>query len=133
MKISLENTVGTFVIQAYAPGEIHVQRPFPNEAGERIAVCRRSIIITPERLIGDWAPQSFEELNAQHFDALEELAPEVVLVGTGTRLRLPSPPVLAPLVHLRAGFEVMDTGAACRTYNLLAGEGRRVAAALLIG
>ncbi|MGE0081286.1 MAG: Mth938-like domain-containing protein [Thiohalomonadaceae bacterium] len=133
MKVSLETTGGVFTILGYAPGEVRIQRPFPGEDGERVAVCRRSLIISPERLIGDWEPQSFEALTAHSFEPLEELAPEVVLVGTGARLRLPSPPVLAPLVHLRAGFEVMDTGAACRTYNLLVGEGRRVAAALLIG
>lgn len=133
MKISLDTTGGAFVIQGYAPGEVRVHRPSPDMNGDGIAVFRRSLIVTPERLVTDWAPQCFEELTAQHFDVLEELGAEIVLVGSGSRMRLPSPPVLVPLVHLRAGFEVMDTGAACRTYNLLVSEGRRVAAALLIG
>lgn len=132
MKVSLETTGGVFTIVGYAPGEIRIHRPFPDKDGEFLTVCHRSLIIAPERLIDDWKPQSFEALAAHSFEPLQELAPEVVLIGTGVRLRRPAPLLFAPLVHMGVGFEVMDTGAACRTYNLLAGEGRRVAAALLI-
>ncbi len=133
MKISLDQNSGAYVIHGYAPGEIRVRVPATETTVAGLTVCTRSLVITPEHLMDDWAPQSLDELAMEHLDMLEELAPEIVLIGSGPRMRLPSPHLLAPLVRLRAGFEVMDTGAACRTYNLLAGEGRRVAAALLIG
>jgi len=66
------------------------------------------------------------------FDALIEIAPEVVVFGSGARLRFPHPRLLAKLSQQRIGVETMDFGAACRTYNILMSEGRRVAAALLI-
>jgi len=133
MKISLDDSGDAYLIQGYAPGEIRVLRPACDAFGEGLAVCHASLIVSAARLITDWAPQHFDELATSHFEVLKEIDPEVLLIGTGPRLRLPSPPLLAPLVRLRAGFEVMDTPAACRTYNLLVGEGRRVAAALIIG
>jgi uncharacterized protein len=74
---------------------------------------------------------SFEALESGHFEWLCRHQPEIVLLGTGTRLRFPHPSLTRPLVESGIGFEVMDTGAACRTYNLLAAEGRKVLAAIL--
>lgn len=74
---------------------------------------------------------NFEALEVGHFEWLRQQQPEIILLGTGPRLRFPHPSLTRPLLESRIGLEVMDTGAACRTYNLLAGEGRKVLAAIL--
>ena len=79
-----------------------------------------------------WTTTSFEELQAHHFERLLALRPEVVIFGSGARLRFAPPALLRPLMEQRIGVETMDTGAACRTYNVLASEGRSVVAALLL-
>ncbi|MEN8216733.1 MAG: Mth938-like domain-containing protein [Pseudomonadota bacterium] len=89
-----------------------------------------SIIVMPEYL-SDWAVESFEMLEEAHFQALSALRPEVVLLGTGQKIRFPAPALLASLTNEGIGVEVMNTQAACRTYMILMAEGRAVAAALL--
>ena len=86
----------------------------------------------PGRLIDDWPPQCFEDLTPDHFALLTAHDVEILLFGSGSRLRWPAPSMLAMLLERRIGVEVMDTSAACRTYNILRADGRRVAAALLI-
>jgi len=93
-------------------------------------VYSHSIIVMPEYL-SDWAVESFETLDVEHFKRLRALRPEVVLLGTGQKIRFPAPFLLAPLTNEGIGVEVMDTRAACRTYMILMAEGRGVAAALL--
>src|SRR3954470_21056706 len=83
-----------------------------------------------ERL--DWQLSRFDDLAPEHFARVAELAPEVVIFGSGARIRFPRPAWLRPLVERRIGLETMDTAAACRTYNILAQEGRHVAVALLL-
>ena len=73
----------------------------------------------------------FEDLAEQHFSRLSGLGSEIILLGTGARLRFPHPSLTRPLIDARIGLEVMDTGAACRTYNILASEGRKVLAVIL--
>jgi uncharacterized protein len=89
-----------------------------------------SVIVLPERL-EPWAVAGFDALTEAHFAALAALAPEVVLLGTGSRLRFPSPRLTAALARAGIGLEVMDVQAACRTFNILAEEERHVAAALV--
>lgn len=89
-----------------------------------------SLVITAQALV-PWNVTRFDALADAHFEAIAALAPEVVLLGTGRRLRFPAPALTAPLVQAGIGFEVMDLRAACRTYNVLIAEDRRVAAALL--
>ena len=91
-----------------------------------------SVIVLPER-IEPWTVAGFASLTEAHFAALAALAPEVVLLGTGNRLRFPHPRLTAALARARIGLEVMDVQAACRTFNILAAEERHVAAALLFG
>ena len=79
-----------------------------------------------------WDCNRFEDLSAAHFAQLAELDAEVVIFGSGARNRFPPPAWLQPLMARRIGLETMDTQAACRTYNILAGEGRNVVAALLL-
>ena len=80
----------------------------------------------------DWQCARFEDLTEAHFLQLAASQPELVIFGSGARLRFPPPAFLRELMARRIGVETMDTLAACRTYNVLAGEGRRVTAALLI-
>jgi uncharacterized protein len=91
-----------------------------------------SLILTPRQIIEEWGPASAAELARAHLDAILALDPQVILLGTGARHVFPDPAVYAWALERRAGVEVMDTGAACRTYNLLMSEGRRVAAGLIL-
>jgi len=91
-----------------------------------------STIISARGVRLDWACSRFEDLTPAHFAQLAELETEVVIFGSGRQLRFVSPAWLQPLMARRVGLETMDTQAACRTYNILAGEGRNVAAALLL-
>lgn len=122
MKLTLETGLATYTIRSYDRGQVTINRE----------TMTRSVIVTPEQLIRDWPPQEFEQLQVQHVDALVALQPEIVLLGTGARLRFPEPRFMALLRTNGIGVEIMDTAAACRTYNVLVAEGRNVAAALLM-
>src|SRR4051794_16301330 len=91
-----------------------------------------SIVVMPAELITGWAPEGFGALNESDFEQIARLEPEIVLLGTGERLQFPHPRLSRVLVDAHVGMEVMGTAAACRTYNILAAEGRKVAAALII-
>ena len=91
----------------------------------------KSLILTRNRLIADWRPQQVAELRHEDFDLVLEMLPEVLLLGTGCALKSPSPALTARLLQSGIGVEVMDTAAACRTYNILLLEQRNVVAALL--
>lgn len=90
-----------------------------------------SIIITPDHLEG-WPPQSMEELQPMHLTAFRHLKPACIILGSGVQFQFPEPGLLAPFIEAGVGVEVMDTGAACRTYNVLMAERRKVMAALLL-
>jgi uncharacterized protein len=121
MKLVLETGAGRNLIHAYRVGAVTINQ----------RVFTHSLIVTPDS-IAEWTPRRFQELSAEHFEPIAALRPEVVVLGTGARLSRPSPAHLRLLTDWRIGVEVMDTGAACRTYNILMGEGRRVLAALLM-
>ncbi len=91
-----------------------------------------SVLVPWKGEVHPWSPSRFEELQPAHFEAIQALNPELVVFGSGATLRFPSPALWRRLVEARIGFEVMDIAAACRTYNVLASEGRNVMAALLI-
>ena len=91
-----------------------------------------SILLLPETPVIPWPVSSFDDLSAEHFAMLVDYAPEVVVFGSGERLRFPHPRLIAALTAKRIGVETMDFKAASRTYNILMAEGRKVAAALLI-
>lgn len=80
----------------------------------------------------DWPPRHFDDLRAMHFELLLAMQPDLVIFGSGAKLRFAPPALLRSLIEKRIGFEAMDTAAACRTFNVLASEGRSVVAALLI-
>ena len=90
-----------------------------------------SVVVPWTGQVEAWPVARFEDLQAEHFMALAEHAPELVIFGSGARLRFPAASALRPLIERRIGFETMDTAAACRTYNVLLSEGRSVLAALL--
>jgi uncharacterized protein len=122
MRLSLDADPTVNMIRGYSNGRISVN--------ELQLLC--SVIVTPEQLITDWRPQCFDQLKSADFDILQELKPEIVLLGTGERHRFPHPRLLRPMLERNLGVEVMATAAACRTYNVIVAEGRRVAAALLL-
>jgi len=113
-------------ILGYGAGWVGLGR---SGVGEKI---ERSVIIGSRGELIDWHCARFEDLRDEHFDQLATYRPELVLFGSGMRLRFPPPAFLRSLMAQRIGVETMDTLAACRTYNILAGEGRHVMAALLI-
>jgi uncharacterized protein len=90
-----------------------------------------SLILSSDTPAAAWSAAGFDALQAADFAPILALQPEVVLVGTGAALRFPAPALIAPLVRAGVGFEVMDTPAACRTFNILVAEGRRVVGAFL--
>jgi len=92
----------------------------------------RSCLVTAQRLITDFEPASFAELGLAHLEAIFALEPEVVLLGTGAVQRFPAPAIRGAFAARRVGLEVMELGAACRTFNVLVQEERRVAAALFL-
>jgi uncharacterized protein len=92
----------------------------------------KSLIVLPDEVIADWPPENFDALKPEHLAVLVARNPEIVLLGTGNKLRFPRPEVMRPLIETGRGYEVMDLPAACRTYNILVAEGRRVAAALIM-
>ena len=94
---------------------------------------RENILVTPDRIITGWAPGGFDALTEADFAAMAALEPVVALLGTGATLRFPHPRLARALTDAGIGLEVMDTPAVCRTFNILAAEGRKVAAAVLIG
>jgi uncharacterized protein len=122
LKFEREQPDGRNVFTGYGDGYVEVNR----------TRHRASLVVSGERLITDWPVASVEGLAADHMAAIVALEPEVVLLGTGSRLTFPSAALLATLYNAGIGVEVMDTPAACRTYNILQGEGRNVLAALIV-
>jgi len=122
MQIQLETGGRANLIRTYTAGRITVNQDS----------YVHSLIVLPGQIIADWPPQAFEQLAVAHLETLVSLGPELLILGTGRRQRFPRAELLAPLAAAGIGWEIMDTGAACRTYNILMGEGRNVAAALLM-
>jgi len=121
MRLSLE-TGSANRIRSYTPGHLVV-----NEE-----VIEHSAVIMPEQIVHDWPPRHFEDLSEAHMELVAAHEPEVILLGTGDAQHFPDRSLLTSLLRRGIGIEVMDTAAACRTYNILMAEDRRVAAALLI-
>ncbi len=121
MKIQ-PDIIGVQSISSYGPDWIGV-------AGERIAT---SVVIGSRGERFAWNCKRFEDLDAGHFAQLAALDPELVIFGSGNKLRFPQGHWVKALIDQQIGIETMDMQAACRTYNVLAGEGRTVLVALLI-
>ena len=119
---NLDENHANYQIQAFQPGKIKINDK----------IFTHSVIITPDRLIENWSPQQVSDLTAQAFTAIISLAPDILLIGTGSMLVFISPDIYGDLINHGMGIEVMNTSAACRTFNALASENRKVAAALII-
>lgn len=122
MKIEHEQAEGKNMFTGYGAGYVAVN-------GARHVA---SLVVSGARLVTDWPATSLASLSADHLAAIVELKPEILLLGTGATFSFPDPALLAPLYKAGIGVEVMDTPAACRTYNILLGEGRNVVAALIV-
>jgi uncharacterized protein len=125
-------------IHAYDTGAITLAVPRGLElelaVDPETGLCQvtESLILTSRRIITDWEPNHLEELTATHLEMVLSLDPELVLLGTGARQQFPAMELLSRFHRAQIGVEVMDTAAACRTFNILIAEGRHVAAALLM-
>jgi len=145
MKFTQDSGPAGYIIRTYAPGCITVAYP-PARAAHNVAALpptgterqvlleeplTASFIIGPQHLVRDWPPQRFEELNEAHLQFIATLEPEVVLLGTGPKIRFPNHAWLRAFHQHGVGIEIMDNGAACRTYNILMAEGRNVVAGFI--
>jgi uncharacterized protein len=134
MKFTRDTTAGRYMIQSYRAGEVIINA-LPGDEGRdeegRLAL-RHSFIVTGERLLREWPVRDLSGLNSTMLQPLGELPLEVLLLGPGHQLRFPYAEQLAALVSLGIGYEVMDSAAACRTYNVLVSEGRSVGAAIIV-
>ena len=121
MKLHADAPTSLNTVTGYGPGFIEVNK----------SRHRGHLLLIPDSPVQAWQTSGFEALRPADFDALLALRPEVVLLGTGRRQRFPHPRLTGSLARAGIGVEVMDTAAACRTYNILMSEGRRVLAAFL--
>jgi uncharacterized protein len=122
MKFQPDTLPDTNVLTRVEPGRVWVGA----------TLHEHSIVVPWQGQVRPWAPARFEDLAAEHFAELARSGAAVVLFGSGQRIRFPPPALLRGLVDAGIGVETMDTAAACRTYNVLAAEGRCVVAALLL-
>ncbi len=122
MKFTQQPTAGINLIRRYGPGFITI--------GEED--IRASCLVTAGTLTRDWAPRTVEELTVEHLSPLFDLAPEIVVLATGAQQKFPRAALRAEFATRKIGLEVMEVGAACRTYNVLVGEERRVLAAIML-
>jgi uncharacterized protein len=122
MKFAEIEDTGANVIEAYGDGHVRIN-------GRDYA---RSIAVSAGHVALDWGPEDVDSLSVAHLEAVLGEATQVLILGTGSRQRFPSPEVHFALLERGIGVEVMDTGAACRTYNILVSEGRDVVAALML-
>jgi uncharacterized protein len=123
MKLHLSRADGTNQITAYGADFVAVN-------GVRY---ERSLVVSAQAIDADWRVPDLAALSEARVRELAASRPEVVLLGTGARIRFPRPSTLRPLIDAGIGYEIMDTVAACRTYGVLSAEGRRVVAALILG
>ena len=122
MKFTLENSATSNAVTGRAPGEVRI-------GGQ---TYRASLVVSAGVLIEDWPVRDAAALNEETLEAVLDLAPEIILLGTGERQVFPDPRLYAAVAARGVGIEVMDNGAACRTYNVLLAEGRNVALALIL-
>ena len=122
MKLQSDPHYGANTITGYGDGFVEINK----------APYAHSVVLSSDGGISEWSAQNFESLEAKDFSQLVDLKPELILIGTGSRQRFPKPELLKALIEAKIGFEIMDSQAACRTYNILVGEGRQVLLALIV-
>lgn len=122
MKLHLSSVTAQKIFTAHGAGYVAV-------GGQRF---EHSIVVTPQQVYTDWQPHGFDALSEAHFAYFLELKPDVLLLGTGAQQRFLHPRLYRQLIEARIGVECMHNAAACRTYNILIEEGRKVVAAILL-
>lgn len=122
MKLTLENSTRVNWVRAYSPTELHI--------GEH--VIRSRCVVSSTELITDWEPETYADLALPHLEVLLALKPDIVVLGTGPAQHFPPAAIRGAFASRRVGLEVMDIGAACRTFNVLVQEERRVVGALFL-
>ena len=122
MKFALDPNDGGNTVSGYEAGRIRI----------RGQLFERPLLVMADHLQPDWPPTCIAELSSQHLREIVTLKPNVVILGTGERQQFPDPRTFIPLMDAGIGYEVMDTAAACRTYNVLLSEGRKVLGAFLL-
>lgn len=122
LKLHPDKSGPQHVVTAYEAGSIAING----------RVLTRSLLLLPDHLDERWGPDAYAALAVEHLVQLTAFTCDVLLLGTGLRQRFPAPALLRPLIEAGRGLEIMDTAAACRTYNILVGEGRLVLAALIV-
>lgn len=121
MRLELASSEGNFITGS-GPGWVRIgTREF-----------RENLVVTSDAIQSGWAPQGVNALTEADYAGLLAHAPDLVVLGTGATIRFPDPRLTQALLAAHVGVEVMDTAAACRTFNVLASEGRRVLAALIV-
>jgi uncharacterized protein len=122
VKLQSDPHSGANTITGYGDGYIEINKiPYSH-----------AVLLSSDGEILEWGVKSFEDLNPADFTQMASLKPELIIIGTGKRQRFPKPELLKALIEAKVGFEVMDSQAACRTYNILVGEGRQVLLALVV-
>ena len=123
LKLQSDPHSGANTITGYGDGYVEInQTPY-----------KHSVLLSSDGETLEWPVKSFGDLEVNHFSQIANLKPELILIGTGSRQQFPRPELLKNLILAKIGFEIMDSQAACRTYNILVGEGRKVLLALIVG
>lgn len=136
MKFTQESGAGRYQVYSQEPGQVVVEWSEPDDQGAaqlNSKTLTNSFLLTPSLLQSEGLPETVAELDAELLQQIVELQVEVLLLGCGERIEFPSPALIGWLSQQGVGLEVMTSAAACRTYNLLLVEDRRVAALILFG
>jgi uncharacterized protein len=122
VKLPSDPHSGANTITGYGDGYVEINKtPYSH-----------AVLLSSDGEIQQWSVKSFDDLAMAHFSQMAALKPELIIIGTGIRQRFPRPELLKTLIEAKIGFEVMNSQAACRTYNILVGEGRQVLLALIV-
>lgn len=122
MKFAEDHNTANYKISAYDQDSIGING-LPHT---------QSLVLSPMELVSDWAPLNYAELTAEHLDIVYAMKPEIILLGTGQKQIFPPAEILRRLANEQIGYEIMDTQAACRTFNILMAEDRTVVAGLFL-
>ncbi|GJL75536.1 MAG TPA: Mth938-like domain-containing protein [Nitrosomonas sp.] len=122
MKLHLANFGQQNIFSGYGDGYVMINK----------VRHEQNLIVFPDQIFESWPVESVATLNLEHFDTVLPRKPEIILLGTGNEIAFPDYALMAKIIQSGIGFEVMDTQAACRTYNILVEEDRQVAAAIIL-
>ncbi len=122
MQFNLDSNVGKYQINSFQPGQVVINKQ----------TYINSIIIAPEKIITNWQPQNYAEISEYDLKSILDLSPQIVIIGTGEQQHFLEQELLLPFLKQGIGIEIMNTDAACRTYNVLMSEGRNIVAGLLL-